>query len=324
MCGGFMEKYHQLAETLQKIKRAEERLKVLIENKAELEKKVREKKIELDKENYDVEKLEGLSLEGFIHLIKGTLIDKLDKEEKEAMIAKNQYEFAVQELDVCLKEITICRDRIKDKYIIQRAYEDFIKTQEEQIVNLNIEEASQVKELLNNVYYNTEIIREIREAIEAGELLKDSILCILKSLKDAENLGVIEVLESGLLVSSSGSEIVKESNEKLVLIQQNIRKYHLELLDVLSVCDLEVDNEFLLAFSDEYLVGVIQRDQLKDKLNFAEQMLEKANEHIESHIKTLTEKRSIVKLENSILKDSKIQLIESYLDNIGGLDEKVH
>lgn len=319
-----MDKYHQLTESLQKIKRAEERLKVLIENKAVLEQKVREKKIELDKENYDVEKLEGLSLEGFIHLIKGTLIDKLDKEEKEAMIAKNQYDFATQELEVCLTEITRCRDRIKDKFIIERAYNDFIKEEEEKIINLNSEQAGQVKEIMNDLYYNSEIIREIREAIEAGDILRHSIECILTSFKDAETLGVIEVLESGLLVSSCASEVVKKSNENIVLIQQNIRKYHLEILDVISVCDLELDNTFLVDFSDNYLVGVLKRESLQEKLAFAELMLEKAMEVIDQHKLKLNQKRDLVKELNAALKSNKIQLIEEYLNCIGGMDEAVH
>lgn len=319
-----MDKYHQLTESLQKIRRAEERLKVLIENKAVLEKKEREKKALLDKEVYDVEKLEGLSLEGFIHLIKGTLIDKLDKEEKEAMIAKNQYEFAVQELEVCIHEITLCRDRIKDKFIIERAYDDYIKVEEDKIINLNTKQASQVKEIMNDVYYNSEIIREIREAIEAGELLRYSIECILKSFKDAEELGVIDVLESGLLVSSCGSEIVKKSNENIVLIQQNIRKYHLELLDVISVCEIEIDNTFLVEFSNNYLAGVVRRDVLSDKLTFASEMLEQAFKIIDRQEDKLNKKRNQVKEANQILKSSKIQLIESYLNVIGGSHEALH
>lgn len=60
-------------------------------------------------------------------MLKGTLIDKLDKEEREAMIAKNKYDFACKELEFCLKEIEIYADRVKDKFAVDREYSEFIR-----------------------------------------------------------------------------------------------------------------------------------------------------------------------------------------------------
>lgn len=314
--------YQNLTETLQKIKRSEERLKVLIENKADLEAKVREKKIALDKENYDVEKLEGLSIEGFVHLLKGTLIDKLDKEEKEAMIAKNQYEFACQELDVCLKEISLCRERIKDKFLVEREYLDFIKTEEKKMIHMASDDAIKVKTILDTVYYNNEKIREIGEAVEAGDSLIDAFNCILQGFSNAEDLGIVDVLESGLLVSDCSNETVKSANEQLVLIQQLIRRYHIEVLDVLGVCDVKLDTSVLLLFSDQFIEDIIQSLDLEDKLV-------RTTKHIKSMLSLLNDSKERLKIkeeeireENKGLKENKIQLIESYLEEIGGLDEK--
>lgn len=317
-----MATYQQLTETLQKIRRSEEKLKVLIDNKADLEAKVREKKIALDKENYDVEKLEGLSLEGFIHLLKGTLIDKLDKEEREAMIAKNQYEFACQELEVCIKEISRCQARVKDKYTVERAYETFIKDQESKLLRVNSKDARLVKDLMDKLYYNSEIIREIREANEAGGDLYDAFECIQKSFENAEDLGVVQVLGNGLLVSECGNEVVKSSNEQLVLIQQHIRRYHLEVLDVLDVCDLDLDISRLLEFSDCFLVRVINGASLDEKIQEAMKLLGEMMRLIKESINSLNLKKQEIESLNKGLKENKIQLIEAYLDEIGGIDEK--
>ncbi len=314
--------YQNLTETLQKIRRSEERFKVLIDNKASLEAKVREKKVALDKENYDVEKLEGLSIEGFVHLLKGTLIDKLDKEEKEAMIAKNQYEFACQELDVCLREIVICKDRIKDKYVIERKYFDFIKRQEAKMLHMDSEETSKVKDLMDGLYYNSEVIREIQEAIEAGLALSKAFECILNGFSDAEDLGIIDVLESGLLVSDCSHETVKNTNEQLVLIQQHIRRYHIEILDVLGVCDVDVDNSRLLMFSDCFLERVMSGEILSDKLSSAIELIDEMLRLIDDTLVILRKKEETTKIENQGLKENKVQLIESYLDQIGGMNEE--
>ena len=317
-----MSTYQVLTQTLQKIKRSEERLKILIDNKASLEAKVREKKVALDKENYDVEKLEGLSIEGFIHLIKGTLIDKLDKEEREAMIAKNQYEFACQELEVCFKEIILYRERIKDKFVVERDYLEFIKVQEAKMLNMNSSDAIQVKNLMDTVYYNTEIIREIEEAIEAGNALKKAFECIIESLEKAEDLGIIDILENGLLVSDCGHEDVKNTNEQLVLIQQQIRRYHIEVLDVLGICDVSIDNSRLLMFSDCFLERVITGEVVSDKIVSAMDLIREMLRHMEESITLLKEKEQKIQIENNGLTNNKIQLIESYLNQIGGIDEK--
>lgn len=317
-----MSTYQVLTQTLQKIKRSEERLKILIDNKASLEAKVREKKQALDKENYDVEKLEGLSIEGFIHLIKGTLIDKLDKEEREVMIAKNQYEFACQELEVCLKEITLYRERIKDKFVVERDYLEFIKVQEAKVLNMNSSDAIQVKNLMDAVYYNTEIIGEIKEAIEAGNALKKAFECIIESLENAEDLGIIDILENGLLVSNCGHEDVKNTNEQLVLIQQHIRRYHIEVLDVLGICDMSIDNSRLLMFSDCFIERVMTGEVVSDKILSAMDLIREMLRHIKESITLLKEKEQIILIENNGLTNNKIQLIESYLNQIGGIDEE--
>lgn len=317
-----MSTYQILSQTLQKIKRSEERLIVLISNKASLEAKVREKKIALDKENYDVEKLEGLSIEGFIHLIKGTLIDKLDKEEKEAMIAKNQYDFASQELDVCLKEITLYRERVKDKFLIERDYLEFIKVQESKMMHMNSSDAVRVKKIMNEVYYNTEVIREIREAIEAGDALKKMFNCIVMSFENADDLGVIDVLESGLLVSDCGHEDVKNTNEQLVLIQQHIRRYHIEVLDVLGVCDVYINNNRLLMFSDCFLERILSGEVVSDKIKSGMELIQEMIRHMDDSLYRLIQKKQTTIKKNDELKDNKILLIESYLKEIGGINEK--
>lgn len=309
-----MEKYDQLVETLQKIKRAEERLKVLIENKSVLESKVREKKEILEKENYDVEKLEGLSISGIIHLLKGTLIDKFDQEEREAMIAKNQYEFACEELNVCIREIERARERVKDKYLIEREYEKCLKEQEEKLIGENQELAQAIKRLTERDFYHSEVVREIDEAIAAGKQLSILFACILKSFVDADSLGIIDMLEGGLLVADSANQAVKDTNAKLVLMQQEIKKYHLELLDVLDVTDMKLDLTDLICFSDAFLAGVMRQSSLADKIGFAQSKLREMIEDIRSSLNRLEQKRISLENKRQLIKTEKIRYIETALE----------
>ncbi len=312
-----MSKYQMLNQTLQKIKRAEERLKILMDNKEVLEEEVRKQKTKLDKENEDVEQLEGFSLVGFIHLIKGTLVDKLDKEEREALVAKNKYEAVCQELKFCMNEIDNYREKIKDKYTIEREYKTIVKQLESQMLESDYD-ANKFNEITERMFYSNELLREIREAVEAGKELYKSFEGVLKSFEDAYDLGVIDILDTGLLVSETISSEVSERNHAIILIQQQIRKFHIEILDVCGIYNLAVDVDELLSFSDYLLYGIVKEDSVEEKLKFASEKINAAKKYITNTLAALEECKENVKLENKKINADKIEMIEIYLSKQGG------
>jgi len=255
-----MKQYQELTIQMQKIRRAEERLNILMQNKLNLEYELKEKKRQLEVEEYDVEKLEGLSLNGFLHLIKGTLMDQLDKEEKEAMLAKKAYESSRDALSECLKKIDEARQVIKDKLDVKRAYDTCIKTLEKDLVH----KSPELREILQDQAYSKEVLREIREAEEAGRSLNLS----LKSLN--EHVGHIKeeahIDESGFFSHNDQQDRVQEVNRLLLTIQEQCHGFELELLDVFDVCDLNWDLSFLRQFSDFLLEGMVHKKAVESKL----------------------------------------------------------
>lgn len=317
-----MSRYKVLSESLQKIKRSEERLTTLIESKSSLEMKVKEKKIALDKENYDVEKLEGISLEGFFHLIKGTLIDKLDKEEKEAMIAKNQYDNACNELNYCLQEIMLCQKRIQDKYVLEREYEAIIEAHEQQLLSMNSLEAKQVNKIIEQVYYKKEVIRELEEAVDAGHVLLNCFMKINECLNSFEDTSQIKIMKNGLITSEEYHEAVNCVNEQVIMIQPSIQKYHLEVLDVVGVCDIKLSIDGLLDFSDDFITLIIKHHEEASLLPQVMKLIDHMIRQIDKAQACLNAKKEVVASEIDALKENKVKLIEIYLETIGGINEK--
>ncbi|HWT74484.1 MAG TPA: hypothetical protein VN258_07160, partial [Mobilitalea sp.] len=91
----------QLEEARQKLFRLQ-KVKSMIEErniqKKQLERKASEFKEILEKEEIDVEKLEGKSLTHIFHSVLGNLQDKLQKEQQEALAAQLKYDQAVRDL----------------------------------------------------------------------------------------------------------------------------------------------------------------------------------------------------------------------------------
>lgn len=305
-----MEKYQNLVNRLQKIKKSEIRLKILLDNKEILEEKVKKRRNELDKENYDVEKLDGLSLVGFIHFLQGTLMDKLEKEEKEALIAKNKYEYVLSEFKSCLSEIESCKQIIDKKPLLEREYKEFIDKSEDSIIAGKSDVADRIKKLIEKYSFSDEVIKEIDEALDAGNNLIESLLFIKNSFKRYRQLEMVNILDNGLIVSNNHEDI-KIINEEIVLIQSKIRMFHIELLDVNNIYDCNLNIKKLLLFSDEFIDGVNEIDHFDEKLKFAYEFFIESNKIVSRSLDLLLECRVVViKEKDQILKEKNILIGE--------------
>jgi hypothetical protein len=291
-----METYQQLTTALQKIKRAEKRLVFLIQNKESLERELKVKRQALEAEISDVKKLEGLSLNGFLHLIKGTLLDQLDKEEREAMIAKESYEVTEDALRQCIKKIDETRVVLRNKLDIQRSYDVYLKSLEQDFINKD----PKLRKIVEDQAYAKEVLREIREAKEAGEVLIDK----LESLNlQVEKLGdEIEIDESGLFIHHDERASVQEINKVLLYLQEDIHRFELELKDVFNVCDLACDLSFLKKFSEFLFSDLLRLESVDRKI-----------------IKFMTHMKEVLKA----LKDTMTMLIDQK-ENIAFLIDKLN
>lgn len=283
-----MEQYHQLTVKIQKIKRAEQRLNVLLQNKSHLESDYNAKKIQLAAEEYDVEKLEGLSLHGFLHLIKGTLLDQLDKEEREAVMAKKAMEDAGEALSQCLKKIDETRHVLKDKLDIQRLYDKCIRSLEKDLVH----SSDALQKLVQDQAYAKEVLREIREAQEAGAVLEDKLEGLYGQVKSIKT--TVDIDESGLFKNASDHESVTEANKTLLYIQEDIHRFELELMDVFDVCDLLCDLSFLKDFSIFLVRGMMDRSSVSHKLNQFMVNTETVIEKLKNVMETLVDQKESI------------------------------
>ena len=255
-----METYQQLTTALQKIKRAEKRLVFLLQNKEDLERNLKIKQQALAAEISDVKKLEGLSLNGFLHLIKGTLLDQLDKEEREAVIARESYELTEDALKQCLKRIDETRAVLRNKLDIQRSYDHHLRSLEKDFVSRD----PKLRKIVEDQAYAKEVLREIREAKEAGEILIGKLESLNSQVEKLQ--GQIEIDGSGLFIHQEESSLVQSVNKLLLYLQEDIHRFELELKDVFNVCDLTCDLNFLKEFSEFLFADMVRLESVDCKI----------------------------------------------------------
>lgn len=304
-----MDKYYQLTISLQKIRRAEERLNVLLQNKCSLEYDLKEKKEKLEAEEYDVEKLEGLSIQGFLHLIKGTLLDQLDKEEREAMIAKKAYDDTQEALSQCLKKIDEARFTLKDKLDIKRAHEACGKELEKDLLHSSVE----LRKIVEDQAYAKEVLREIREAEEAGQVLCKKLDGLDEQVKKLKS--DVGIDESGLFKHDNESALVQDVNKTLLYIQEDIHRFELELMDVFNVCDLTCDLNFLKVFSNFLLRGMVERASVSNKLESFIKNMALIISEMKDIMSTLSDQKESIALYIDKLKKEKQSCIQKILED---------
>ncbi len=126
-------------------------------------------------------------------------------------------------------------------------------------------------------------------------------------------LGVVDVLDNGLLVSEENQSEIQITNQAMMLIQQLIRKYHIELLDVSNIYDFNVDEEEILTFTDYFLEGIMKRKSVEEKLEMTKEKIEKSKLCIKKSMWSLRECKAILIEEIKRINEEKINLVETFL-----------
>ena len=88
------------------------RIHTLEKRRDQLEDKVRDLELAKEKEEEDVEKLQGRSLSVLFHKILGKQQEMLDKEQLEAYEAAVKYDAAVRELETVKQNLNALRDEM--------------------------------------------------------------------------------------------------------------------------------------------------------------------------------------------------------------------
>ena len=99
-------KLKEAQEKIYRLQKIDSMLHDLRNDEKELEQKVYELKIILDKESLDVEKLDSTNIVSIFYSITGKLEDKKEKEQREALSAKLKYDQANYDLQSIQGEIS--------------------------------------------------------------------------------------------------------------------------------------------------------------------------------------------------------------------------
>lgn len=280
----------QLQDFRQQIER-KERLKTLLDSlyvqKQELEIKVKALFCEKEEEQRDVDRLESRGLTALFYNIIGKMDEKLTEEQREAYAAAAKYAAAKQELESVEYNIDLYEKELDELDGCEVMYEQAFKLKEESIRNSGTAEAERVLALEEEIAQLDKQLKEIEEALCAGEKAVYITTSVLGKLESAEAWGTWDMLGGGFISTMAKHENLDDAQTEIADLQTELRRFKTELTDVDIEAGLQLHIDGFLGFADYIFDGIFVDWAVQDRIKNSKMQVEQIKNKIEEVMQQL-------------------------------------
>ena len=292
-------------------KQLDAQIEELHRQRGERQAKVDETAQSFRKEQDDVDKLEKGGVHAFLLTLIGHKEERLDKERREALAAKLQYDQARSDLEYLENKLNgLIRER------------DGLRDAPEQLEALWTEKAELVKamggqtgarlvELDRQLSDVTHQQKELEEALSAGENAKRLLGQVQDDLDSARSWGTWDMLGGGLIATMAKYDRLDSAQSSIRAAQRALSDFRTELADVsqLQVPNIQIgefatfaDYFFDGIFSDWYVQSSIKKAQ--EGVSEVHMKLTAALRDLEAASQDLNDQQASLKREREELLDS--------------------
>ena len=266
-----MEKRIELKTKLKKIESSKQYVVTLKEQIEKMEQEIVQTKEILEKEQKDVDKLEHLSIAFVKAYFSHDQEERKAKEEKEARDAAFRYEQCVANTNALKRDYEQHMSLIQQEEAIKK---ELLEEEYTLLQQMDPNASAEVTNLREQLQENRMQNKEIKEALEAGNVLKERLEFAIDKLKSAQGWGIYDIVGGGLLSSMIKHERIQEAQNMIAQIQCEIQNFNKELRDIdeyelhnieisegLAFMDIAFDNIFSDFFTQNKIDGSLNNVQ---------------------------------------------------------------
>lgn len=277
-----MKNLSELQQDMYQEQQLTNRIHTLEKRRGQLEDKVRDLELAKEKEEEDVEKLQGRSLSVLFHKILGKQQEMLDKEQLEAYEAAVKYDAAVRELETVKQNLNALRDEKVELQGNEDRYKRALRARIDELRRQKDAVGEKMTQLQEHKGELRKQQREVEEAEAAGRSALAIAESILDSLDSAKSWSTWDLIGGGGLVS----DLVKhghldDAQDKVENLQVALGRFHTELMDVSIPADLEVRVDGFLKFADFFFDGLLADWMVRDRINGSAEQVQEVRRSIE-------------------------------------------
>ncbi|WFD09872.1 hypothetical protein [Tepidibacter hydrothermalis] len=261
-----------------------------------------------EKEQRDVDKLENGSLTSFFLQIIGNLDKKIEKEEIEALKAKEIYESTKHEIESTKKQILAMKDQVDKLYDLNKEYNILWIQKEEKLLKSNTSTKEQYEKYIDKIASLKSIDKELKEAVDAGKILLKELYKAKEKFESAHSWGVFDMFGGGLMSSMIKHDHINEANDIINNVKSLIKKFERELKDV----DIEIDVNITTfdKFGDIFFDNIFSDMMVQDKINNVLGQVKSGILCVENKVKDLEKAILNNKIEIDVLDEKRVSLVE--------------
>lgn len=227
------------------------------------------------KEQKDVDKLEGISLAGIFSALSGKKEEQLEKERQEAQEALLQKEAADSAFQKLEEEIRKNREELLR---LQGCEIQYQKALEERAAEL--EAMGQDTGLLQLQKEMGELEaedKELQEALDAGRDVRSQVEKAIEALDSAEGWGVVDMMGGGMMTTMMKRDRMNQAKDAMVQIEYLLRKFRTELSDIagadnVGAADFGTQWSMMDYLMDGFIIDYLVQQEITESLSNMRQL----------------------------------------------------
>jgi len=265
---------------------------------------------ELEKEQVDVEKLEQMSLTSLFYSVLGSRDEQLEKERQELLSTQLKHGQTKHQLEYLQRELSRLQERLEALKDIDARYESLLAEKERLLQQTNQAAAAQLLDFSKQAADINAELREITEAITAGNEVLADLDEVIDSLSSAEGWGTWDMLGGGLIATAIKHSRIDEARDHIHDVQAGISRFQRELADVQQYIDINIEISGFESFADYFFDGLIMDWIVQSKIEDSLSRAQDARTMIEQVIQQLESLRNTTESKSMELQEKKATLIE--------------
>lgn len=292
-------------------KQLDAQIEELHRQRGERQAKVDETAQSFRKEQDDVDKLEKGGVHAFLLTLIGHKEERLDKERREALAAKLQYDQARSDLEYLenkLNGLIRERDGLRDA---PEQLEALWTEKAELVKTMGGQTGARLMELDRQLSDVTHQQKELEEALSAGENAKRLLGQVQDDLDSARGWGTWDMLGGGLIATMAKYDRLDSAQSSIRAAQRALSDFRTELADVsqLQVPSIQI-GEFA-TFADYFLDGIFSDWYVQSSIKTAQEGVSEVHMKLTAALRDLEAASQDLNDQQASLKREREELLDS-------------
>ncbi|WP_420641988.1 hypothetical protein [Candidatus Leptofilum sp.] len=265
----------------------------------------------LKQERDDIEELESISIKTLFYQVLGSHEQQLEKERQELLAAQLLHQQTKQQIVFLDEEQNRLIQQLRTLDNVEAEYKSLLSEKENLLRKSNNEVARKLIKCTEQIAALESEIKEISEAITAGNVAVFRFNRVTKSLQSAESWGAWDLLGGGLISTAVKHSRVDDARKGIHDVQKSISQFKRELADVGRYVDLHIDIGEFESFADFVFDGLIIDWVVQSKISNSLARSRNVSQKIKQAVLSLEDQKKVFQNKRDELLKKRVQIIES-------------